>query len=453
MTHPILVVDDDASMCELLSDGLDRYGFQVERTTRPELAEALVAEKHFEAVLTDVRMRGVDGLELCSRLCELKRDLPVIVMTAFGSFETAVQALRSGAYDFLTKPLDVEVAAHALHRALNHGALRREVAELKRAVAATQAFGELLGASPAMQAVYDLVERAAPSEASVLLTGESGTGKELLARTLHEQSARGKGPFVSINCAALPETLLESELFGHTKGAFTDARSARDGLLVKASGGTLFLDEIGEMPAGLQPKLLRALQSRSIRPVGSDREVPVDLRLISATNRDLERAIEERSFREDLYYRINVIHIALPALRARGTDVLLLARHFLSHFAERARRPLTGLSVEAERLLVEYPWPGNVRELSNCMERAVVLSRKNELDVDDLPEKVRDYAPPSSQGSKVEEAHDLARLDEIERRHILKVMEAVRGNKSQAAQILGLDRKTLYRRLEQYGVE
>ena len=451
MLYDILVVDDDAAMCELLADGLSEHGFRVTWTTEPAKAEELVRSGDFVSVLTDIRMRGLDGLELCKRLTKYKSNVPVIVMTAFGSFDAAVQAIRSGAYDFLTKPLDVDVTSLALERAIQHRALKSEVQQLQRDVERARGFGELIGTSSAMQAVYDLVDRAAPSNASVLITGESGTGKELLARTIHRHSSRSQGPFVSINCAALPEALLESELFGHKKGAFTDARSTREGLLARASRGTLFLDEIAELPLGLQPKLLRVLQERLVRPVGADTEHPVDFRLVTATNRNLEAAIETRSFREDLFYRINVIHISLPPLRERDSDIVLLANHFVQQFAERAKREVAELSEPVIKCLLDYPWPGNVRELANCMERMVVLARGQSLQFEDLPDRIR-RCQPSQSSRPLEEDRELVSLAEVERRHILFVLDAVHGNKSHAAQVLGLDRKTLYRRLEQYGV-
>jgi len=451
MSHLVLVVDDDKSMCELLAEGLDASKFEVVWTTDPCAAEELLQRRAFDVVLTDVRMGRLNGFELCSRLVQRHRGLPVVVMTAFGSIDAAVNAMRAGAYDFLTKPLDVELASVTLERAIGHGALHREVTELRKEIAATRSYGDLLGGSPAMRAVYEIVERAAPSEASVLISGESGTGKEVLARTLTAKSARASGPFIAVNCAAIPEPLLESELFGHTKGAFTDARVAREGLIARASGGTLFLDEVADMPIGLQPKLLRVLQERQVRPLGSDRESPVDVRLICATNQDLETAIEERRFRADLYYRINVIPITLPPLRARGTDVLLLANHFLHRFTERSREQPCELSPDAERCLMTYPWPGNVRELANCMEHAAVLARGNLVEKADLPDKVRDTRHDETLVT-TEEPAELLSLEEIERRYILRVFEAVRGNKSQAALVLGLDRKTLYRRLERYGM-
>ncbi len=451
MRHLVLVVDDDASMCELLAEGLDSSKFEVVWTTQPERAEGLLKERPFEVVLTDVRMRRLDGLTLCARIVHEHRGLPVVVMTAFGSIDAAVSAMRAGACDFLTKPLDIDLAGVTLERAVGHGSLHREVAEPRRVVTTKPGHGELLGGSSSMCSVYEMVERAAPSQASVLISGESGTGKEVLARSIAAKSSRSAGPFVAVNCAALPEPLLEGELFGHTKGAFTDARSAREGLIAHARGGTLFLDEVGDMPINLQPKLLRVLQERVLRPLGSDHEVPIDVRLICATNRDLEVSIAERRFRADLYYRINVIQIALPPLRARGTDVLTLAKHFLARFSLAANAEPLGLSAEAEGLLLAYPWPGNVRELGNCIERAVVLARGRSLQAQDLPDKVRLFEPLERVPLEVE-ATDLVALDEVERRYILRVLGVVHGNKSRAAHVLGMDRKTLYRRLERYGI-
>jgi two-component system response regulator AtoC len=449
MTHPILVVDDDPGMCELLADGLAGHGYDVTFVTDASEALRRSEQDSFEAVVTDVSLRGMDGLELCKALVTALPDVPVIVMTGFGSMDTAVRALRAGAYDFLTKPLDVDVVAYSLQRALGHRGLKVEVTELRRAVEEQRGFGDIVGASPSMQVVYDVIARAAPSEATVLVTGETGTGKELVARMLHRRSRRKSGPFVAINCAAVPETLLESELFGHARGAFTDARNARPGLFVQAHGGTLFLDEVGDMPLPVQPKLLRALQERTVRPVGADREVPVDVRVIAATHSDLESRVEERLFREDLFYRINVIHIAMPPLRARGGDVMLLADHFLRYQTSRAGKHVEGFGDLAREKLLAYNWPGNVRELQNCVERAVALTSGTAIEPADLPEKIRDYRSSHIVVSGSDPS-ELVSLQEVERRYILRVIEAVGGNKTQAAHILGLDRKTLYRKLEQY---
>jgi DNA-binding NtrC family response regulator len=308
-------------------------------------------------------------------------------------------------------------------------------------------FENLAGPSAAMRDVWSLLARVADSDASVLVTGESGTGKEVVARALHARGKRRAGPFVAVNCAAMPESLLESELFGHARGAFTDARAAHAGLFVQADGGTLFLDEIGEMPLGMQPKLLRALQERTVRPVGGTAEVPFDARIVAASNRDLETAVEERAFRSDLYYRIDVVHVELPPLRARGSDVLVLAQRFVDDFAARAGKEVAGLTVPAAEKLLAYTWPGNVRELMNCIERAVALTRYEQLTVDDLPPKIRDYRV-SHVLVAANDPSELVPLEEVERRYVHRVLEAVGGNKTMAARILGLDRKTLYRKLD-----
>jgi DNA-binding NtrC family response regulator len=298
--------------------------------------------------------------------------------------------------------------------------------------------------------VHEMLSRIADSDSSVLITGESGTGKEVAAKALHRHGRRADGPFVAINCAAMPETLLETELFGHARGAFTDARAARTGLFVQANRGTLLLDEIGDLPLSLQPKLLRALEERVVRPVGSDGEVPFDVRLLASTNRDLETAIEEGRFREDLYFRINVIHVTLPPLRARGSDALLLAQHFLAHDAARAGKRIGAFSPAAAERLLTYAWPGNVRELRNCVERAVALAQYDQIQVDDLPEKIQAYRPSHVLVTS-DDPSELVPLEEVERRYILRVVEAVGGNKTLAAERLGIGRKTLYRKLEQYG--
>jgi two-component system, NtrC family, response regulator AtoC len=449
VTARVLLVDDDREMCDMLEGALGRRGFSV--TSRRAAGEAfsLLADEDFDVVITDLQMKGMNGLELCERISQNRPDIPVVVMTAFGSFETAVAAIRVGAYDFITKPVELEPLRLALERAVRHRALTREVGLLRQTVREARRFDELIGSSPAMGQVYDLIERVAEVDATVLITGESGTGKEMAARAIHRRSKRASGKFVAINCAAMPEALLESELFGHEKGAFTDARSARAGLFLEASGGTLFLDEIGELPLALQSKLLRALQERTVRAVGSAREVAFDARLLAATNRDLESAVEEHRFRDDLYYRINVVNLPLPPLRARGGDVLLLAQHFLEHFTRMFDKPVSGLAAAAADKLLSYSWPGNVRELANCIERAVALTRFSELVVEDLPEKIRAYSRSHvvvAGGDPTE----LVPLEEVERRYILHVLETVGGSRTLAARSLGLDRKTLYRKLKAY---
>jgi len=446
----VLIVDDDRSMCELIEADLTSRGIPSEWRTSAEDAIRLVNEKPFDVVLTDLQMPGLNGLALCERIVANRPDIPVVVMTAFGSLQTAVAAIRVGAYDFVSKPVELDMLALTLERAIQHRSLSEQVRVLSDRVAQSNRFSKLLGESPVMQRLFDELRRVADTDASVLITGESGTGKELVAKALHEQSKRHARPFVAINCAALPETLLESELFGHKRGAFTDAISDKRGLFVQADGGTLFLDELGEFPLALQPKLLRALEGRTVRPVGSEQEQPFDVRLISATNRDLETAVEEKRFREDLYFRINVIQIKLPPLRSRGADVLLLAQHYLQEFAKASGKKIVGLSDATARKLMDYSWPGNVRELRNAIERAVALTQFERLAVDDLPDKIRNY-----RGTHLELAGDnpseLMTMEEVERRYIQHVLNVTHNNRTQTAQILGFDRKTLYRKLKQMG--
>ena len=444
----LFIVDDDQAMCDMLADGLVRRGFAVTTFTDPNQALDALVEAQPEALIADLRMGRMDGLELCQRSRGVLPELPVVVMTAFGNLDTAVEAIRAGAYDFITKPVDVELVAVAAERAVRLARLTRELTALRDRQPAPSVEG-FVGDSAAMKRVYDLVDRLGDSEATVLVTGESGTGKELVAAALHRTGRRREGPFLAVNCAALPETLLESELFGHVRGAFTDARQNRSGLLVGASGGTLFLDEIGEVPLPMQAKLLRALQERRVRPVGSDHEVSFDARIVAATNRDLGALVEERRFREDLYFRLNVVEIHLPPLRSRGRDVLTLVQHFLTLAAEAEGRPVRKLSRDAAAKLLSYRWPGNVRELQNCVEHAVALARFDEITLEDLPERIRGYEPDHVLVAAAD-VSQLVPLEEVERRYILRVLDAAGGQRKVAAQILGVDRKTLYRKLEGY---
>ena len=445
----VLLVDDDPSLTETLQLGLRRRGYSA--SARANAAEALAALKaeDFDVVVTDLNMKGGSGIDLCTSIAECHRDVPTIVLTAFGNYETAVLAIRAGAYDFISKPVQLDVLGIAIERAAQHRALHQEVKRLRSERNARVSNGELIGTSPALEKVRDLIERVADSDASILITGESGTGKEVVARALHRQSRRSAKPFMAINCAAMPEALLESELFGHARGAFTDARQAHSGLLVEADGGTVFLDEIGDMPLGLQPKLLRVVQERTVRPIGATAEVPVDVRFVAATNLDIESAVEDKRFREDLFFRLNVIRLELPSLRARPADILPLAQHFMQRFAEAAGKQVNAISPAVAERLLSYSWPGNVRELQNCMERGVALARFNELGIDDLAERVRlhkntDVVIAGNDPS------ELLRMEEVERRYMLHVLEAVQGNKTAAARILGIERKTLYRKLEHF---
>jgi two-component system response regulator HydG len=445
----VLVIDDDADLLELLDASLSARGYDVSTSGTAERGVDLLDDVHFDVVLVDVNLPGMSGIDFCARVAADWPNLPVIVMTAFTSMKAAVGALRAGAYDFLVKPLDVDALSVRLERVVGERRMAEEVKRL-REVVGERGYEGLLGTSAPMQKVYDLLERAAQTDASVLITGESGTGKELAARALHSRSRRREGPFVPVNCSAIPEQLIESELFGHTKGAFTDARSDRTGLFVQANRGTLFLDEIGEVPSTMQPKLLRALEERRVRPVGANDEMGVDVRFVAATNRDLEEAVEQGRFRDDLFFRINVIHVQLPPLRSRGSDVLQLAQHFARLYSSQFDKEIEGISSPAGERLLAYDWPGNVRELRNCMERAVALTLHRELAVEDLPDRIRNHTR-SQLVLAEQDPTELLPMGEVERRYILHVVQAVGGNKSEAANILGLDRKTLYRKLQRYG--
>jgi two-component system response regulator HydG len=442
----VLVVDDAKDEADFMGLLLEQRGLTVE--VRPSGLEALdlFAREDFDVVVTDLGMSEMSGLELCERLIGTRSDALVIVVTGQGTVEAAIGAIRTGAFDFLVKPVDPKLLGLSVSRALKHRQLQEEVKRLR--ASAAPARGPLVGESPAMQRVYDLIQRLSQTDPSVLIHGESGTGKELVARAIHAASPRARGPFVAINCAAVPATLIESELFGHARGAFTDAKTAREGLFAQASGGTLFLDEIGEMPLDMQPKLLRALQERKVRPVGASQDVAFDARIVAATNRDLEHEIDQKRFREDLFYRINVVSLTLPPLRERGSDVVLLAQTFLSHFAERAGRSLR-LSCAVVEKLLGYDWPGNVRELENCVERIVSLARFEEVTVEDLPEKIRAYRSERFVLA-ADHTEEVLRLEELERRYVLRVLKLVDNNKSRAADLLGVDRRTLYRKIERW---
>jgi DNA-binding NtrC family response regulator len=449
MSGRVLVVDDDEATCDLVEALLKRQDFSLTSRTSAKSALELVSEDDFDVVLTDIGMSEMSGLSLCERILGARPDMLVIVMTGLGSMETAISALRAGAFDFVTKPLDANLLGLSVSRAVQHRRLRAEVKRLREAAHDGELAEGIVGRSPAMKRVYDLIARVARSDASVLVHGETGTGKELIARSIHEASGR-TGAFVAVNCSAVPQALLESELFGHARGAFTDAKAQRTGLFLEASGGTIFLDEIGEMPLEVQPKLLRALQERKVRPVGSNAEIPFDARILTATNRDLETEVYEKRFREDLFYRVNVVKIDLPPLRERGTDVLHLATHFLKKFASRSNKGTLSLSTAAAEKLTAYNWPGNVRELENSIERAVALARFEQITVEDLPEKVQAFRPDRFVVA-VDEPAEILTMEELEKRYIKRVLALVGGNKSRAAQMLGFDRRTLYRKLERYG--
>lgn len=448
MKGHILVIDDERNMVDLLETDLTLRGYKVSGFTSSTAALEAVSATDAQVILTDLQMPGVNGLQVCERVVANRPDIPVVVMTAFGSMETAIEAIRAGAWDFVTKPVEMELLAVVMDRAVRHHNLQEEVRRLTDKPQPTDRFEELIGASPPMQKLFDQIRKIAPTSANVLITGESGTGKELVARAIHRHSLRKDGPFVGINCAAIPENLLESELFGHAKGAFTDARADRKGLFQQAQGGTLFLDEIGDFPLALQAKLLRAMEERSVRPVGGDKEIAFDARILTATNRDLQAAVEAGRYREDFYFRINVIQLDLPPLRSRGNDVLLIARSLLQSFARDMGKNVSDFQPSVAERFLNYDWPGNVRELRNVIERAVALTEFEKLIVDDLPDRIRDYRQSTFRIDTSNPA-ELQTLEAVERQYIQRVLASVQGNRTEAARILGVDRKTLYRRLKQ----
>jgi len=437
----ILVVDDDAVSCQLLGEVLQRDGLPVLWSTDAFEALERVRREPVDLAILDVRMPQMNGLELMRRLRERMPDLPVIIMTAFGSIDTAVEAIGSGAVDYVSKPMNVEEIRAAVHRVLQR---QREVrAPLGGAI---EEPAGIIGRTPAMVEVYKTIARVAPGLSTVLILGESGTGKELVARAIHRHSARRERPFVAVDCTSLTETLLESELFGHVKGAFTGAIADTPGLFAEADGGTIFLDEIGEITPPLQAKLLRVLQEHQVRPVGGAQWRSVDVRVVAATNRDLAGAAASGEFREDLYYRLKVVTISLPPLRERREDISLLVDHLVRRAATQCGKPVSALSDAALAVLHDYDWPGNVRELAHVLERAVALARHEVLGADDLPAELRGEVPSTTPATA-----ERPTLAELKQRYVLRVLEDERGNISRTATVLGVDRRSLYRMLQRWG--
>jgi two-component system response regulator PilR (NtrC family) len=437
----LLVVDDERSMREMLEIFLSGQGHEVELAAEVPAAVRVFGERAHDLVLTDLKLGRASGFEVLRSVKQQSPQTEVIIMTAFGTTEGAIQAMKLGAYGYLTKPFKVDELQVVVQKALEKRALTRDNVLLREQLAGRGRFEGLVGRSAAMEAVYALIEKVAPARTTVLITGESGTGKELVARALHGKSGRAQGPFVPVNCGAIPEGLIESELFGHVKGAFTGAQEANPGLFTAAAGGTLFLDEIGELPTALQVKLLRAIQERRIRPVGGQADVELDVRLVAATNRDLPEEVRAGRFREDLYYRLNVVQIRVPPLRQRREDVLPLAEHFLRRFGAEHGRGTLRLSREALRSLDEYDFHGNVRELENVIERAVTLSSGDEVAVDALPDSLRMSPPPPArlQAGPLPPGFSLeAHLAETERELIDRAMAQASGVKKDAAALLGL---------------
>ncbi|NIS60111.1 MAG: response regulator [Proteobacteria bacterium] len=446
----ILVVDDEASHRTMLKAVLAPEGYQISEADDGKTAIEAAEGEFYDLILMDVRMTELDGIQAMQEIKKISPEIPIIIMTAYGSVETAVDALKSGAYDYLTKPLDIEELKILLQKALDHYRLREENIVLRERLADRFDFSRIIGKSKAMKDLFETVAMVAPSDATVLLYGESGTGKEIVANALHENSPRARRPFIKVSCAALPETLLESELFGHERGAFTGAIGRKEGRFQLANGGTIFLDEVSEMSPTTQVKLLRVLQEREFEPLGSTRTISVDIRIIAATNKNLEEEVKEGNFREDLFYRLNVVPIELPTLRKRKEDVPLLAKHFLSIYCEKTQAPIKGFFPKTMDLMIRYDWPGNIRELENAIERAVLLCQGEYISPKDLPHAVQEAE--GAELPRVAVPSGMT-LKEVEREVIVQTLEESEGNRTQTARILGISRKTLQNKLKEYGIQ
>jgi DNA-binding NtrC family response regulator len=437
----ILVVDDDAVAADLLREVLTKEGFQVQTATQGSEAIQMGGRTPFDMVITDLKMPGVGGLEVVRAFRQMSPQTIMIVITAFGSFETAIEAIQNGAYDYISKPFKIEDIKVTVQRALNQQRLVRENLFLPTDTAEDLPLATFIGNSPKMLEIYKLVARVARTDTTVLIQGESGTGKELIARAIHSHSHRAEKPYIAVNCAALPEGLLETELFGHTKGAFTGAWTKKKGLFLEAEGGTCFLDEIGDITPSLQAKLLRVLQEHEVRPVGGTETIKIDVRILAATNKDLESLVRAGRFREDAFYRLHVVTINLPPLREHQEDIPLLANHFIKMACQHAKKNVSGISKEAMEILTHYHWPGNIRQLENVIERAVTLTTNNVLIPSDISEdlfsKELAHSPSSSDA--------LITLEEMKRRYVEQILSQTGGNQSKAAEVLGINRKTLYR--------
>jgi two-component system response regulator HydG len=450
MKTKILVVDDEAPHRQMLDAVLSVEGYEIHHAGDGQEAISLVKERFYDLILMDIRMSKVGGIEALKKIKKISPGIPIIIMTAYASVNTAVDALKSGAYDYLTKPLDIEELKILVEKALHHRKLEQENVYLKERLGDRFDFSSIIGRSPAMQDLFETIALVAPSEATVLIAGESGTGKELIANAIHHNSPRKDRAFIKVNCAALPETLLESELFGHEKGAFTGALARKQGRFQLAHTGSIFLDEVGEMTPTTQTKILRVLQEREFEPLGSTHTVKVDTRVIAATNKNLLEEIQQGNFREDLYYRLNVVTLEVPSLRERREDISLLADFFLKQYAEKNRRLIKGLTPKAMDLLIRHDWPGNVRELENVVERAVIMARGDLISQGELPDAIR-----SMDGEMEKAKIDLSpgrSLKEVERDMILRTLEDTGGNRTRTAEILGISRRTLQLKLKEYGV-
>ena len=458
MTARILIADDDEVSCQLFAETLESDGFQVDQVTSGDEAIARLHAVNHDLVIIDVRMPGISGLEVTRIVHEKYPALPIIVMTAFGSIETAVEAIHEGAFDFISKPMNLAELKKTVSRALSQRSLQRHSAKNANGEDENPTeLGKIIGKSPAMLEVYKTVARVAPTKSTVLILGESGTGKELIARAIHDHSPRANRPFVAVDCGALTETILESELFGHMRGSFTGAFADKKGVFEDAQGGTCFLDEIGGISPNMQARLLRVLQEHEIRRVGGKDWLPVDVRVVAATNQNLAEAVAKGDLRQDLYYRLDVIAIHLPPLRERADDIPLLAQHFLRYYGQESGKPVPAFSDEAMEFLCSYPWPGNIRELENAIEQAVALSYQPVLTPEDLPRDVREQREARIASLAPENAQfvfpDTPSLEEVKKRYVLHVLQLTGGNVSATARILNVDRRSLYRMLARYKIE
>jgi len=450
MKTKILIVDDDPSLRKMLNAVLTDDGYAVSEAGDGSSAVSAVKDEFFDLILMDVRMAEMSGIDALKQIKTLSPGIPVIIMTAYASVDTAREALKSGAYDYLTKPLDIDELNVILHRALRHHRLEQENRFLKQRLSDRFDFRHIIGNSLSMRKLFDVLAQVAPTEATVLLTGESGTGKELIANAIHQNSPRNEHPMIKVNCAALPETLLESELFGHEKGAYTGAVNRSRGRFQLAHRSTLFLDEISEMAPATQAKILRALQEKEVEPLGGDSTIVIDVRIIAATNKNLEQEVEQGRFRKDLYYRLNVVRIEIPPLRKRTEDIPLLADFFLKQYVEKNRKLVKGFTPRALDVIMRHDWPGNVRELENLVERAVIMARGEWITPDEFPpvlaEKARDIAEPPDEGLSGRT------LKAAEKEIILRTLEDEGGNRTQTAKTLGISRRTLQLKLKEYGI-
>ncbi len=448
---PVAVIDDDREMLRVIAKFLDKHGIHADTYSDPRTAVGAFREQRYGLIISDVQMPGMSGLELLDNAKSALPEAIVIMITGFGSVKSAVDAMKKGAFDYISKPFDYDEFLIVVQKALAQHALQQEVIALRKNVQSRYGFSNIVGKSGSMRRVYEVIERIAHTRTSVLIEGESGTGKELIAKAIHYTGPRKDGPFVAINCGALPETLLESELFGHERGAYTGAVSRERGLFASADGGSIFLDEIVDMPISMQAKLLRVLEDWEIRPVGGSSARRINVRVIAASKNDLLSQVERGSFREDLYYRLNVVTIHLPPLRERMEDLPLLIDHFLASYARDNKREPYLIQRDALEMLLRYNWPGNVRELEHVLERALIMTQGSEITVADLPPVV--LRGDAQTGARREGDTALRTLDDMEREHILHVLKSVEWRRSQAAEVLGINRRTLYRKIRDYRIE